>query len=143
MRVLLTGGSGDLGFLLSEALAKRGDEPVVIDIAPPHNAVKSYFQASILHLPAVDACVENIDCVVHIAAWHGIHEHKGTKTAGEFHDLNVTGTFNMLDAAAVSNVKKFIFISSTSISDRYGIYGHTKILGEEMVRAYAHRHNMD
>lgn len=143
MRVLLTGGSGDLGFLLSEALANRGDEPVVIDIAPPHNAVKAYFPASILHLPAVTAAVEGIDCVVHIAAWHGIHESKGTKTAGDFHDLNVTGTFNMLDAAAHEGVKKFIFISSTSISDRYGIYGNSKVLGEEMARAFSHRHDMD
>ena len=143
MRVLLTGGSGDLGFLLSEALAKRGDEPVVIDIAPPHNAVKAYYPASILHLPAVSAAVEGIDCIVHIAAWHGIHETKGTKTAGDFHDLNVTGTFNMLDAAAHDNVKKFIFISSTSVADRYGVYGNSKVLGEEMARAFAYRHNMD
>lgn len=143
MRVLLTGGSGDLGFLLSESLAKRGDEPVVIDIAPPHNAVKAYYPASILHLPAVSAAVEGVDCVVHIAAWHGIHESKGTKTAGDFHDLNVTGTFNMLDAAAHEGIKKFVFISSTSISDRYGVYGNSKVLGEEMCRAFSHRHDMD
>lgn len=143
MRVLLTGGSGDLGFLLSEALANRGDEPVVIDIAPPHTAVKSYFPASILHLPAVSAAVEGIDCIVHIAAWHGIHESKGSKTAGDFHDLNVTGTFNMLDAAVHDKVKKFIFISSTSVSDRYGVYGNSKVLGEELTRAFAHRHGID
>ena len=143
MRVLLTGGAGDLGVLLSEALAKRGDEPAVIDLAPPHGTVKTYYPASILNLGAVSAAVENIDCIVHIAAWHGIHEVQKTKTAGDFHDLNVTGTFNMLDAAAVEGVKKFIFISSTSVSDRYGVYGNSKILGEEMCRAFAHRHEMD
>jgi UDP-glucose 4-epimerase len=143
MRVLLTGGAGDLGVLLSEALHKQGDEPAVIDLAPPHGCVKTYFPASILNLGAVTAAVEQTDCIVHIAAWHGIHENKSTKTAGDFHDLNVTGTFNMLDAAAHEGVKKFIFISSTSISDRYGIYGHSKIIGEEMARAHAHRHDMD
>lgn len=143
MRILLTGGAGDLGVLLSEALSKRGDEPAVIDLAPPHHSVKTYFPASILNLGAVSAAVENTDCIVHIAAWHGIHEVQKTKSAGDFHDLNVTGTFNMLDAAAIEGVKKFIFISSTSISDRYGIYGNSKILGEEMARAFAHRHDMD
>jgi UDP-glucose 4-epimerase len=143
MRILLTGGAGDLGVLLSEALAKRGDEPAVIDVAPPHGVVKSYFPASILNLGAVAAAVEDTDCIVHIAAWHGIHESQQTKTAGDFHDLNVTGTFNMLDAAAHEGVKKFIFISSTSVSDRYGVYGNSKVLGEELARAFAHRHDMD
>jgi UDP-glucose 4-epimerase len=143
MRILLTGGSGDLGVLLSEALAARGDEVSVIDLAPPHKSVSHFYEASILSLAAVDKAVSETDCVVHIAAWHGIHESRQTKTAGDFHDLNVTGTFNMLDAAAVNGVKKFVFMSSTSVSDRYGIYGHTKVLGEEMVRAFAHRHEMD
>jgi nucleoside-diphosphate-sugar epimerase len=40
-------------------------------------------------------------------------------------------------------VKRFLFISSTSVADRYGVYGHSKILGEEMCRAYAHRHGME
>jgi hypothetical protein len=74
--------------------------------------------------------------------WHGIHEARGTKSAYDFHDLNVTGTFNVLEAAAHAGAERFLFISSTSASDRYGVYGHTKVLGEEMCRAYAHRHGM-
>jgi nucleoside-diphosphate-sugar epimerase len=142
MRILLTGGSGDLGRLLSEALAARGDEPAVIDPAPPHPCVKTYFDSSILDRAAVSKAVEGVECVVHIAAWHGIHEARGSKTAYDFHDLNVTGTFEVLEASARAGVKQFLFISSTSASDRYGIYGHTKVLGEEMCRAYAHRHGM-
>jgi nucleoside-diphosphate-sugar epimerase len=140
MRILLTGGSGDLGLLLSEALANRGDEPAVIDPATPHPCVKTYFPASILDRAAINRAVAGQDCVIHIAAWHGIHEHQRTKTATDFHDLNVTGTFNVLEATATAGVKRFLFISSTSVADRYGVYGHTKILGEEMARAYAHRH---
>jgi nucleoside-diphosphate-sugar epimerase len=143
MRILLTGGSGDLGRLLSEAFAARGDEPAVIDLAPPHACVKTYFEGSILDRAAVGKSVEGMDCVIHIAAWHGIHETRRTKTVYEFHDLNVTGTFNVLEAAAAAGVKRFIFISSTSAADRYGVYGHSKILGEEMSRAYAHRHGME
>jgi nucleoside-diphosphate-sugar epimerase len=142
MRILLTGGSGDLGVLLSEALAERGDEPAVIDPAPPHACVKTYFGGSILDRAAVGKAVEGVACVIHIAAWHGIHESRGTKTAYDFHDLNVTGTFNVLQAAAAAGVKRFLFISSTSVADRHGVYGHSKILGEEMSRAYAHRHGM-
>jgi UDP-glucose 4-epimerase len=142
VRILLTGGAGDLGGLLSEALAARGDEPAVIDLAPPRACVKMYFGGSILDRAAVARSVEGMDWVIHIAAWHGIHEARRTKTAYDFHDLNVTGTFNVLEAAATAGVKRFIFISSTSVADRYGVYGHSKILGEEMSRAYAHRHGM-
>ncbi len=142
MRILLTGGSGDLGGLLSEALAARGDEPAVIDLVPPHACVKTYFGGSILDRTVLGKSVEGMDCVIHIAAWHGIHEDRRTKTVYEFHDLNVTGTFNVLEAAAAAGVKRFIFVSSTSVADPYSVYGHSKILGEEMSRAYAHRHGM-
>jgi nucleoside-diphosphate-sugar epimerase len=142
MRILLTGGSGDLGGLLSEALVARGDEPAVIDLAPPRACVKTFFRDSILDRAAVARSVEAVDCVIHIAAWHGIHEARGTKSVHDFHDLNVTGTFNVLEAAAQARVRRFVFISSTSASDRYGVYGHTKVLGEEMCCAYAHRHGM-
>lgn len=143
MRILLTGGSGDLGVMLSEALVAQGDEPAVIDPAPPHPCVKTYFEGSIIDRAAVGKSVAGMACVIHIAAWHGIHENRRTKTVYEFHDLNVTGTFNVLEAAAAAGVKRFLFISSTSVADRYGVYGHSKILGEEMARAYAHRHGME
>ncbi len=142
MRILLTGGSGDLGGLLSQALAARGDEPAVIDPAPPHPCVRTYFAGSVLDRALVARAVAGADCVVHIAAWHGIHEARRTRTAYDFHDLNVTGTFNVLEAAAAAAVRRFLFISSTSVADRHGVYGHSKVLGEEMCRAYAHRHGM-
>ncbi|TNE32675.1 MAG: NAD(P)-dependent oxidoreductase [Alphaproteobacteria bacterium] len=146
MKVLLTGGSGDLGVLLTRQLTQQGDEVVNLDVAPPHEAVRGeavHIAASILDRDALKEAVQGVGCVVHIAAWHGIHEHQNTKNAYDFHDLNVTGTFNLFEAAAAAGVRKAVLISSTSTDDRYGLYGHTKVLNEEMARAYAHRHNMD
>lgn len=146
MKVLLTGGSGDLGVLLTRQLTVQGDAVVNLDVAPPHEAVRAeavHIAASILDRDALKEAMKNVACVVHIAAWHGIHEHQNTKNAYDFHDLNVTGTFNVFEAAAVAGVKKFVLISSTSTDDRFGLYGHTKLLNEEMARAYAHRHDMD
>lgn len=146
MKVLLTGGSGDLGVLLTRQLTRQGDEVVNLDVVPPHEAVcgeAAHIAASILDRAALKKAMQGVDCVVHIAAWHGIHENQGTKDAYDFHDLNVTGTFNVFQAAAEAGVKKAVLISSTSTDDRYGLYGHTKILNEEMARAYAERHDMD
>ena len=142
MRILLTGGSGDLGTLLTIRLLAKGRQVANIDMAAPKPGRAEFHHGSILDRALVQKTMTGADCTVHIAAWHGIHETTG-KTPEDFNDLNVTGTFNMLEAAAKAGCKKFVFISSTSIANTYGIYGHTKVLGEEMCRAYAHRHNMD
>lgn len=141
VRILLTGGSGDLGTLLAESLTSRGDVPVVLDVAEPRAGV-AFVRGSLLDRTIVAQAVVDVGCVVHIAAWHGIHEAQHTKTAYDFHDLNVTGTFNVLEAAVTAGVRQFVFLSSTSVSDRYGLYGSSKVVGEEMARAYAHRHGL-
>ena len=138
MKILLTGGSGDVGTLLTLELLKRGDSVVNIDMAPPKVDGASFIHGSILDREKLKRAMQGVDCVVHIAAWHGVHEQ--TRTPTEFHDLNVTGTFNVLQASVDAGVKKFVFISSTSIADKYGLYGSTKILGEEMATAFANRH---
>ena len=142
MRIFLTGGSGDLGSLLTAELIARGDTTANIDMAPPKVRGGEFIHASIMDRNTLAKTMPGTDCLVHIAAWHGIHEAQKTKTPADFHDLNVTGTFNVLEAAAVAGVRNVVFISSTSIRDRYGVYGHTKVLNEEMCRAYAHRHDM-
>lgn len=138
MKILLTGGSGDVGTLLSQSLLKRGDSVVNIDMSHPKIPGTRFMQGSILDRPFLAGAMKGVDCVVHIAAWHGVHEK--TRSPAEFHDLNVTGTFNTLQAAADAGVKKFVFISSTSAADRNGLYGNTKVLGEEMAAAYAERY---
>jgi hypothetical protein len=42
-----------------------------------------------------DGDLSRLDCIVHIAAWHGIHEDRGEKDAYDFFDLNVRGTFEV------------------------------------------------
>jgi nucleoside-diphosphate-sugar epimerase len=141
MRYFLTGGSGDAGTLLTQSLLARGDTVTNLDLASPKIAGAAHIAGSLLDHSMLPSALCGHDTIVHIAAWHGIHEQAG-KTPRDFHDLNVTGTFNILDAAADAGIKKFVFISSTSIEDRFGVYGHTKILGEEMCRAYAVRCGM-
>lgn len=138
MHILLTGGSGDVGTLLTRDLLAQGHEVTNIDMAMPKISGGTFIQGSILDRNLLAHVMKDVDCVIHIAAWHGIHEK--TKSPADFHDLNVTGTFNTLQAAADAGVKKFIFISSTSVDDATGIYGHTKLLGEDMVRTYAERY---
>ncbi len=73
---------------------------------------------------------------VHIAAWHGYHEFTKQKNVYDFWDLNVTGTFNVFQAALESNIKNIIFISSESVSNKNGLYGWTKVLSEQIAQRY-------
>lgn len=122
-------------------LVSLGHVPVVVDVRAPGTDAE-YIQGSIIDRAVVAQALSKADMVIHIAAWHGVHEFRKEKDAYDFWDLNVTGTFNVLQGAAEAGISNFIFISSTSIDERFGIYGHTKVLNEEMMRAYAERHGM-
>lgn len=155
-RILLTGGSGDLGRYLCRSLVGMGHIPVVLDLRSPLEAGAQsgengpdapeetvFIRGSITDRKQLKEALEDIDLVVHIAAWHGIHEHRQEKDAWQFWDLNVNGTFNLFQSTLEAGIKDVVFISSTSIDERFGLYGHTKVLGEEIATVYAARHGMN
>jgi len=144
MNIFITGGAGDLGILLARALEANHEVPVRMDVRKPLNADQGQvIIGSILDRSLLADSMKDCEMVIHIAAWHGIHLVSQKKNLYDFWDLNVTGTFNVFEEAAKKGIKKIIYISSTSIEDRFGIYGHTKVLGEEIARTYHERHNMD
>lgn len=142
MNILLTGGSGDLGLVLAPQLAARGEQPVVLDLRPPRGETAVYRPGSILDRRQLAAALSDIDLIVHIAAWHGIHQVRGEKDVWDFWDLNVTGTFNVLECAVQAGIKRVVFISSSSVAEWPDIYGSSKVLAEQVVRSYIDRHRM-
>ena len=138
MKVLLTGGSGNLGQTLVPKLLDRGDTPLLLDVrAPPHlNEGAVFIEASILDRSKLTEIFQGCDCIVHIAAWHGIHEDRGEKGAYDFFDLNVRGTFEIFEAAASAGIGKVIFISTTSVYRPNTRYGSSKVLAELITEDY-------
>jgi nucleoside-diphosphate-sugar epimerase len=132
MRVLLTGGAGDLGQVLVPRLLARGDTPVILDIRAPSDSRPgaAFVQGSVLDRPGLHDWLRGCDSIVHIAAWHGIHE--GQKDAYDFFDLNVRGTFEVFRAAAAVGIGNVVFISTTSVSRPGTLYGRSKILAEKI-----------
>lgn len=140
MNILLTGGAGDLAQVLTPTLVTRGDHVIRLDIRAPEDGRGRFIRASITDRNALSHHFHGLDCLVHIAAWHGIHEVSGEKNTFDFWDVNVTGTFNVFELGVQAGVRNFVFLSSTSIEERFGLYGHTKVLGEEVAKTYAARH---
>ena len=121
MKVLLTGGSGNLGQALVPRLLGKGDTPVILDVRAPPPLLEGavFIEGSVLDRSKLTEIFRGCDCIVHIAAWHGIHEDRGEKNA----DLNVRGTFEVFEAAASAGIGKVILISTTSVyrpDTRYG-----------------------
>lgn len=143
MKIFLTGGSGDLGKVLAYQIQKNGDTALRFDVRKPSDSAGQYIEGSILDRANLLKNLSNIDCIIHIAAWHGYHEFTKQKNVYDFWDLNVTGTFNVFQAAAECNVRNIIFISSESVSEKSGIYGWTKVLSEQIAQRFFDSHQLN
>jgi nucleoside-diphosphate-sugar epimerase len=145
MKVLLTGGAGDLGQTLVPRLLDNGDAPVILDVRAPPDTKRAavFLQGSVLDRSKLKDYLRGIDCIVHIAAWHGIHEDRGERGAYDFFDLNVRGTFEVFEAAASVGIDKIIYISTTSVRRPDTLYGRSKILAERIAEDYATYRNMN
>lgn len=135
--ILLTGGSGDLGTVLTPMLLTAGWRVRRMDPRPPSTSEGDWTEGSILDSEALTPACSGARTVVHIAAWHGIHEHLGLRTPAEFQELNVDGTACVLKACSAAGVRGLVFLSSTSVRHSETVYGRTKIEAEGLVRDHA------
>lgn len=131
MRILLTGGSGDLGTALTPLLQATGHQVIILDPLKPQANPDNYVPGSILNSQALKQAAHGCDLVVHIAGWHGIHE--GLKSPGAFQELNVEGTRCLTQLWAKDGFQDLIFISSSSVLKTDSLYGQTKRAAEALV----------
>jgi nucleoside-diphosphate-sugar epimerase len=142
MKVLLTGGAGDLGQTLVSRLRKAGDTAVVLDVREPTSDTP-FIHGSVLDRAQLPDWLNSIDAIVHIAAWHGIHEFRGEKDAYDFFDLNVRGTFEVFEAASRAGVRNIVHISTTSLHRDDTLYARSKIIAERIAADYAAHNGMN
>ena len=131
MKVLVTGGAGFIGTNLTLDLLSSGYEVKVFDDLStglkaniPKDA--EFVNASILESSQIDKAIEDCEVVVHLAARGSVP--RSIKDPIATHNVNATGTLNVLEAARTSN-SHYIFSSSSSV------YGSNMILpkNENMV----------
>ena len=107
-RVLVTGGSGRLGRFVVDALLPRC-RVSVLDIRPPQQDVP-YHEVDILDADAVAAAVSGHDAIIHLAGFDdGMADREEQYIA-----TNVTGNWNVLQAAVLGNVRHVVVASSVA-----------------------------
>ena len=112
MRVLLTGSSGWLGRFLAPQLRAAGHAVTGLDVAPgAETQVIGSVADTGLVAKVFDA--HGIEAVIHAGALH--KPDIARYPAQRFIDVNVTGTLNLLDAAARARHDRFVFTSTTSL----------------------------
>ena len=109
---LVTGGCGFVGAAIARALKARGDEVIVLDLAPecPVEGV-DYRRVDITDKAAVIEACRGVDTVIHNASIVHTKQNKGDVVWA----VNLGGTENMLEAARQNDVPRFIYISSGSV----------------------------
>ncbi len=102
----------------------------------------------------LDSAMKGVDYVIHFAALWLLQCYEYPRAA---FDVNIRGTFTVLEACTRHKIKKLIYSSSASV---YGdaieipmtenhphnnktFYGATKIAGKQMCRAFHHRYGLN
>ncbi len=152
-RILLTGGSGRLGRYVLAALVQRRHLVQTFDKAPAPGS-DSHIRADLLDRASVRSAMTGMEVVVHLAALDS------SVAAPEqmFFEVNVQGTWNVLEAAEQAGVQRVVLCSSVAVlglaDDRppdclpvdethacrpYHVYGLSKQVAETTAECFARR----
>ena len=146
MKILVTGGAGFIGSAVVRLAVERGLEVVNVDaltyasclenVAPVADSpLYAFEQADIRDRVALDRVFETHepDAVMHLAAES--HVDRSLDGPGDFIDTNITGTYNMLEAArnywARSGKPETFRFHHISTDEVFGSLGETGQFSEE------------
>ena len=165
-RVMVVGGAGFIGSHVVDELTKEDVKEIIVydnfcrgTIDNLRSALKDprvriyEVGGDVCQTDILNSAMKEMDYVVHLAALWLLQCYEYPRAAFE---VNIRGTFNVLEACVNHKIKKLIYSSSASV---YGdaveipmteghpynnrtFYGATKISGEQMCRAFYHRYGL-
>lgn len=125
---LVTGGAGFIGSHIVRALLAKGRRVRVLDDLSTGKrgnldevaAEIEFIEGDIRDVTAVERAVRGVDAVFHLAARASVP--RSVKEPRAAHEVNVTGTLNLLIAARDAGVRRFVYSASSSA------YGDTPVM---------------
>jgi len=164
--VLVIGGAGFIGSHLVAELLKedikqcvvydnfaRGEKDRIDDCLTDERCTIFPLGGDIRETDILEVAIKEADVVFHLAAMWLLHCKDFPRTA---FDVNIAGTFNVLELCAKHKVEKLIYSSSASVYgdavevpmteehpfNNTNFYGATKISGEAMATAFNDRYGL-
>lgn len=165
-KVLVIGGAGFIGSHVVEELLKTDVSKVLVydnyargKRSNIHESLEdprcSVFEdgGDIRETDVLNKAVGQVDAVVHLAAMWLLHCKDYPRTA---FDVNIAGTFNVLEACVNNGIERLVYSSSASVYgdavelpmteshpfNNRNFYGASKIAGEAMCRAFHDRYGL-
>ena len=154
MKIFLTGGAGYIGSMAVRKLLESGHEVTVYDSlvtgysqAVPQDA--NFIQGDLGNPTDIAAALatDSFEAVMHFAAF--IEAGESMKNPPKFYHNNLMNSVNLIDAATKAGVKRFVLSSTAAVyqsSDQplseesplgpVNVYGHTKLMIEEVLEFY-------
>ena len=166
-KILVIGGAGFIGSRVVEELLKEDTGKVTIydnfARGKMENIEKSLNDSrcaiypnggDIRDVDILNDAMKDKDYVIHLAAMWLLHCKDYPRTA---FDVNIQGTFNVLEACVSNNIERLVSSSSASVYgdavevpmteehpfNNRNFYGATKIAGEAMCRAFHDRYGLN
>ncbi len=166
-KIVVIGGAGLIGSHTVDHLIKDDVREVLIydnfvrgRAENLHNALKDPrvriydVGGDVMQTDILESAIAGADGVIHLAALWLLQCHEYPRTA---FDVNIRGTFNVMEACVKKGVKRLVYSSSASVYgdavqepmtedhpfNNQNFYGATKICGEAMLRAFHHRYGLN
>jgi UDP-N-acetylglucosamine/UDP-N-acetyl-alpha-D-glucosaminouronate 4-epimerase len=119
-KYLITGVAGFIGSSLAEALLERGEDVRGVDnfVTGKRTNIESFLnkmdfrEADLRDVAAMRSACEGVEVVFHQGALPSVP--RSVKEPAPSHDCNVNGTFNLLEAARATGVRRIIYAASSS-----------------------------
>jgi len=154
MNIFLTGGAGYLGSATTETLVRAGHRVTVYDsLITGHRAAvpegARFVQADLEDQPTLQAALqsESFDAALHFAAF--IEAGESMAEPGKYLRNNLALSLGLIEACTKAGIRRFVLSSSAAVYassdellsensplDPASVYGHTKLMIEQVLEWY-------